>query len=214
MDNIFEKIDTESSEDESSSSDGSSDSNSNSNSNLTEAFPNHFLNMTKKEDYLVNRNKLFTPDLLTKYLVINKTTLENQNQFTINFDSDLGINPMKNVIGFKLRKAFSKYSVSSYLTLDIIIDEIPHEACKVSNIESETHIIDRIPVSGSSGTLFHYQPQHSLDNYFFPISLDKLSFTIKPWNTGNAYTTFTSDEVFHLFFEFEITIVNNTELLK
>jgi hypothetical protein len=164
MDNLFEKI-----EESSESSGDESSSDSDENSNLSEAFPNHFLNMTKKEDYLVNRNKLFTPDLLTKYLVINKTTASNENQFTINFDSDLGINPMKNVIGFKLRKAFSKYSNGPYLTFDVIIDEIPNEACKVSNIDSDTHIIDRIPVSGSSNTLFHYQPTHSLDNYFLNI---------------------------------------------
>jgi len=211
MDNLFEKIDTESSDNESSSN---SDESSDSNSDFSGAFPNHFLNMTKKEDYLVNRKKLFTPDLLTKYLVINKTTASNENQFTINFDSDLGINPMKNVIGFKLRKAFSKYSNGPYLTFDVIIDEIPNEACKVSNIDSDTHIIDRIPVSGSSNTLSHYQPTHSLDNYFFPISLGKLSFTIKTWKTGDSYINLTSGEVFHLFFEFEITIVNNTELLK
>ena len=210
MDNVFERIETDS---ESSDNESSSSSNSGNSGDFTEAFPNHFLNMEKKEDYLINRNKLFTPDLITKFLVINKTTTSNV--FTIDFDADLKINPMKNVIGFTLRKAFSKYTTDNnpYLTIDIIIDEIPHEACRVSNIDDNPHIIDRIPTHNTEGSVYHYQPIHSLVNHFFPISLDKLSFTIKPWITGDSYATLNSDS-WDLFFEFEITIVNNLELLK
>ena len=96
MDNVFERIETDS---ESSDNDSSSSS-SNDSGDFTEAFPNHFLNMTPKEEYEKNRNNLFTPDLITKYLVINKTTVSGENSFTINFDTDLGLDPMKNVIGF------------------------------------------------------------------------------------------------------------------
>jgi hypothetical protein len=212
MDNIFEKIDTESSGDESSSE--SSDSDSDSNNNLNEAFPNHFLNMTKKEDYLVNRNKLFTPDLLTKYLVINKTTVSGENSFTINFDTDLRLDPMKNVIGFKLIRSVTKYVNSStspsYVSVDLVINEIPHEACKISN--SETFIIDKLPVSAAEDTLFSFIPIRVLGNYFYPISLSNLTFVLKPWD-GVSYGDL-SNEVWTCIFEFEVIILNNTNLLK
>ncbi len=213
MDNLFEKIE-ESSESSDNESSSNSDESSDSNSYFSEAFPDHFLNMTKKDEYLVNRNKLFTPDLITKYLVINKTTSSGENNFTINFDSDLKINPMKNVIGFKLIRAVTKYVNSitspSYISVDLVINEIPHEACKISN--SETYLIDKIPVSGSEDTLVSFTPFRVLGNNFYPISLSNLTFVVRPWD-GESYGNL-SNEVWTCIFEFEITIVNNTNLLK
>jgi hypothetical protein len=209
MDNLFEKIETSSE-----SSDNSSSSDSDENSNLTEAFPDHFLNMTKKEEYLENRNKLFTPDLITKYIVINQATVSGENSFTINFDSDLKINPIKNVIGFKLIRAVTKYVNSStspsYISVDLVINEIPHEACKISN--SETYLMDKIPVSAAEDTLLHFTPIRVLGNYFYPISLSNLTFVVKPWD-GESYGNL-SNEVWTCIFEFEVIILNNTNLLK
>ena len=212
MDNVFERIETSS---ESSDNENSSDSSGNSgNGCLNEAFPDHFMNMTSKEEYETNRNKIFTPDLITKYIVINKKTSSGENNFTINFNDDLGINPMKNVIGFKLIRAVTKYVNSStnpsYISVDLVINEIPHEACKISN--SDTFIIDKIPVSAAEDTLFSFTPIRVLGNYFYPISLNNLTFVIKPWD-GSSYGNLSNEE-WYCIFEFEIVVLNNTNLLK
>jgi len=93
---------------------------------------------------------------------------------------------------------------------DLVIDEIPSIACKMSSKGKQ--IIARIPFNNSSGGLVYYRsPEGELQtsNYFYPMKLSSLSIKLFDDN-GNEYDSNNGDN----YFEFEITIVENTELFK
>lgn len=94
--------------------------------------------------------------------------------------------------------------------VDLVISEIPSMACKLSN--KGQNIIDRIPFNTSAGGLIYYRsPEGELQtsNYFYPMKLSSLSIQLYD-DHGNIYHSSDGDN----YFEFEITIVENTELFK
>jgi len=105
----------------------------------------------------------------------------------------------------------STYSVDhSIHYADLVINEIPSIACKMSSKGKQ--IIARIPFNNSSGGLIYYRaPEGELQtsNYFYPMKLSRLSIQLFDDN-GNEYDSNNGDN----YFEFEITIVENTELFK
>lgn len=93
---------------------------------------------------------------------------------------------------------------------DLVINEIPSIACKMSSKGKQ--IIARIPFNNVSGGLVYYRsPEAELQtsNYFYPTKLSSLNIQLFDDN-GNKYDSNNGDN----YFEFEITIVENTELLK
>lgn len=138
-------------------------------------------------------------------------TISADNNFTINFTDG-----SKNLLGF------SQDSVSGSSTytsdkhpdqtkhfVDLVIPEIPDIACKMG---SKKQMIDRIPLNSETGSLVYYRsPEAELQthNYFYPMKLSSLNIQLyendsnTPYNSGG-----------HNYFEFEITIVKNTELFK
>lgn len=105
----------------------------------------------------------------------------------------------------------STYSVDhSIHYADLVINEIPSIACKMSSKGKQ--IIARIPFNNTSGSLIYYRaPEGELQtsNYFYPMKLSSLSIQLFDDN-GNEYDSNNGDN----YFEFEITIVENTELFK
>jgi len=105
----------------------------------------------------------------------------------------------------------STYSVDhSIHYADLVISEIPGIACKMSSKGKQ--IIARIPFNNASGGLVYYRaPEGELQtsNYFYPMKLSSLSIQLFDDN-GNEYDSNNGDN----YFEFEITIVENTELFK
>jgi hypothetical protein len=101
----------------------------------------------------------------------------------------------------------SKYSVDhSIHYVDLVINEIPGIACKMSSKGKE--IIARIPFTNVSGGLIYYRaPEGELQssNYFFPIKLSSLTIQLFDDN-GNEYDSNNGDN----YFEFEISIVNES----
>jgi hypothetical protein len=92
--------------------------------------------------------------------------------------------------------------------VDLIIPEIPPKACKSNSYGKD--IIERIPLDAFHGEYVHYSnDDHSSENYFFPIKLFKMNLQL-----------FSQDKTFYdcnnadNFFEFEVTVVNNVNLLK
>lgn len=93
--------------------------------------------------------------------------------------------------------------------VDLVIPEIPDIACKMG---SKKQIIDRIPLDASPGSLVYYEsPSNELStkNYFYPMKLSSLSIQLY-----NGY-----DKLYHSdngdnYFEFELTIVENTKLFE
>ena len=138
-------------------------------------------------------------------------TISADNNFTINFTDG-----SKNLLGF------SQDSVSGSSTytsdkhpdqtkhfVDLVIPEIPSIACKMG---SKKQVIDRIPLNSETGSLIYYRsPEAELQthNYFYPMKLSSLNIQLYE---NDSNTPYNSDG--HNYFEFEITIVKNTELFK
>ena len=91
--------------------------------------------------------------------------------------------------------------------IDVVIDEIPYIACKKN--PHGKNVIDRIPVSNRSGGVVEYQApisEYFSQNYFYPISLSKLSIKIYE-DSDHLYQTANHDN----YFEFELTKLRNTK---
>ena len=88
--------------------------------------------------------------------------------------------------------------------VDLIIDEIPYIACKKNALGKK--LIERIGLMGNIGDLIEYiQPWNSdNENYFFPISLQKLSIQLYETTHNHLY-----DENRDHTLEFEITTIKN-----
>lgn len=101
----------------------------------------------------------------------------------------------------------SVYSVDhSIHYVDLVINEIPGIACKMSSKGKE--IIARIPFTNVSGGLIYYRaPEGELQssNYFFPMKLSSLTIQLFDDN-GNVYDSNNGDN----YFEFEISIINES----
>lgn len=101
----------------------------------------------------------------------------------------------------------SDYSVDQSIHyVDLVINEIPGIACKMSSKGKE--IIARIPFNNVSGGLIYYRaPEGELQssNYFFPMKLSSLTIQLFDDN-GNEYDSNNGDN----YFEFEISIVNES----
>lgn len=92
--------------------------------------------------------------------------------------------------------------------VDLVIPEIPDIACKMG---SKKQVIDRIPLNSPSGSIVYYRtPEAELqtNNYFYPMKLSSLN--IQLYDNNNLYECNNDQN----YFEFEITIVKNTELFK
>ena len=98
---------------------------------------------------------------------------------------------------------------SSIHYVDLVVNEIPYMACK-KNPRGKS-LIDRIPIDVSRGSLVHYKAptnDYHTQNYFFPISLSKLTIELFQDSHNIPYYNESSDH----FFEFEITMLKNTKL--
>tara|TARA_B100000686_G_scaffold241748_1_gene250388 strand:- start:3482 stop:4567 length:1086 start_codon:yes stop_codon:yes gene_type:complete len=158
---------------------------------------------------------------LTGYTVTSDTTtykytISHASSFTIKWSEVSGYS--YRLFGFEKEDTSgstntytSTYSVDhSIHYADLVIDEIPSIACKMSSKGKQ--IIARIPFNNASGGLIYYRaPEGELQtsNYFYPMKLSSLSIKLFDDN-GNEYDSNNGDN----YFEFEITIVENTELFK
>ena len=87
---------------------------------------------------------------------------------------------------------------------DLVVDEIPYIACK--NNPSGHHIIDRIPLNVDYGSNVSYEPYRDpYQNYFLPISLNRLTIKLLEPIHGHTYNPQDSDHSL----EFELTMIKN-----
>ena len=87
---------------------------------------------------------------------------------------------------------------------DLVVDEIPYIACK-NNPEGH-HVIDRIPLNVDYGSNVSYEPYRDpYQNYFLPISLNKLTIKLLEPINGTPYNPQDSDHSL----EFELTMIKN-----
>ena len=95
----------------------------------------------------------------------------------------------------------------SHHYVDLVIPEIPDKACKIRSYGK--NVIDRIPLYSFHGEYTHYSSDDNYINYFYPIKLHELTIQLfsedkTKYDCNNADNSF----------EFELTIVNNVNLLK
>ena len=86
--------------------------------------------------------------------------------------------------------------------VDLVIPEIPYIACKKNN--TDKNIIERIPLNQERGSLISYSTDINLDNYFYPIIIDKLTIQLYEDTSDTLYDCQNNDNAF----EFELTILN------
>ena len=86
--------------------------------------------------------------------------------------------------------------------VDLVIPEIPYIACKRNS--NGKNIIDRIPLDEGSGNLVYYSSDINLDNFFYPINIDKLTIQLYEDTSDVFYDCQNNDNSF----EFELTILN------
>lgn len=86
--------------------------------------------------------------------------------------------------------------------VDLVIPEIPYIACKRNS--NGKNIIDRIPLDEDSGNLVYYSSDINLDNFFYPININKLSIQLYEDTSDTLYDCQNNDNSF----EFELTILN------
>ena len=140
-----------------------------------------------------------------------KYTISATDNFTIDFINDsnelLGFTD-KNISGNSIYIS-DKHPDQTKHFIDLVIPEIPDIACKMG---SKKQMIDRIPLNSETGSLVYYRsPEAELQthNYFYPMKLSSLNIQLYE---NDSNTPYNSDG--HNYFEFEITIVKNTELFK
>ena len=176
---------------------------------------NYFMNDVKQDSYNENRNKLFTKDIEKIRLLINGSFSSN-NEFTFYLSGSMsnqvgGLGKIDNVIGIQLVQSMI-YGYTNTNTsntyCDIIVDEVPKRACILN--ENGKHIIARIPITQMEGHLLNvFEPENVKKcNSFFPLSIDRLTIKLEPFIPS------TFDSEYKSSFEFELTILNNLELIR
>tara|TARA_B100001094_G_scaffold93239_2_gene89144 strand:+ start:10763 stop:11788 length:1026 start_codon:yes stop_codon:yes gene_type:complete len=93
--------------------------------------------------------------------------------------------------------------------VDVVVDEIPKIACKDNPTGKNT--IERIYMDNDYGSMkIHESIIYGEQNYFYPITLEKLSIKLY---SDDGKTLYDSQKANHSF-EFEITTLKNTELVR
>lgn len=143
---------------------------------------------------------------------VDTTTLKftfTHSSTAIGFDFTGATSNIHRLLGFERALTVATTVTSTILPdfsnhyIDVVIDEIPIIACK-RNARGR-HVIDRIALYSSQGSLNYYENKQLLhQNYFTPIKLSKLSIQLFD-DMENHYKA----EQNHMFFEFEVTVLNH-----
>ena len=160
-----------------------------------------FMNNTSVEEYLKNRNTIFTKDIETIDILIENDGEFTNNKFYFSSNNESG-KTYKNVIDVSLLKGFIKADTADNI-VKVHVNNVPHRAC-IQN-KDEKNIIDIIPLSNgvastAGTTMIDY-------NYFFPIELDHLDIEF-------SYVKSPAPSIDYFSLVFRLTIVKNLNLLK
>jgi len=176
----------------------------------------NFMNHVNKKEYEANRNNIFTKDIEIIDIMVDSydSSIINKNNYTYKlFSEDSstgGHGTYKNIIGISLIRSSILQASSSlgYKLVDIIINEIPYNAC-IRN-SNGAHIIDRVPTNTTANYIVEHEPIQSFNkNYFFPITLDSISILIR--ESSDSSSEYNS---IHNSFIFRLTILKNLDLLR
>tara|TARA_Y100001958_G_C21247921_1_gene579904 strand:+ start:2972 stop:3979 length:1008 start_codon:yes stop_codon:yes gene_type:complete len=96
----------------------------------------------------------------------------------------------------------------SHHYIDLVVEEIPYQGCKMN--PEGLNIIDRIPLTESSGSLVYYDNPYDPETYFHPIELNKLTIKLYEDTHNTLYQTNNLDNSF----EFEVILLKNTRFIE
>jgi len=138
------------------------------------------------------------------------------NNFSLNFLDSL--NTKNSSIGTLLGLPYDNHSGSSSYKgkhavklrtgfVDLVIPELPYMACK-KNPQSKK-LVERISLTSETNRfIFHSPEDYSINNYFTPINLDRITIQLFDENKDIPYNSLHDN-----FFEFEIITLHNTDIL-
>ena len=138
-----------------------------------------------------------------------KYTISNSTSFRIKWNSSIGtayrLFGFFNIDDTSDNTSYTSNNVvqQNIHFVDLVIPEIPYIACKRNS--NGKNIIDRIPLNEGSGNLVYYSSDINLDNYFYPININKLTIQLYEDTSDTLYDCQNNDNSF----EFELTILNN-----
>jgi len=113
------------------------------------------------------------------------------------YDNLSGTNTYTGNHAVKLRTGF----------VDLVIPELPYMACK-KNPQSKK-LVERISLTSETNRfIFHSPEDYSINNYFTPINLDRITIQLFDENKDIPYNSMHDN-----FFEFEIITLHNTDIL-
>ena len=137
-----------------------------------------FMNMEDPKEYVLKRNRLFTPEITKIIFTVRLSSASTP--FSL---KDTIKVPTDNIIGFKILKS-SFTQAASHLFTDLSVPEIPDIACDKN--DTGQNIVARIPLSSTNNVRYTHQflELSLIDRYFFPINLDILTFNLSPSLTG------------------------------
>ena len=138
--------------------------------------------------------------------------------YTTNNSHSYKLFGFRNIDGSASTEVISDFASDLFIHfVDLVIPEIPHIACKKN--PTGKNLIERIPIymtntgSGSPQSIifFNSHPTELMSQiYFYPISLNKLTIELYDDSTDQLFQAENLDNSF----EFEITILKNTKLMK
>jgi len=151
-----------------------------------------FMNQEKVDDYQNHRNKIFTPEIIKKVITVFKNDTNLTKEVSLLTDFNIQTD---NIIGFKILRSSFATDTTALSHFDLSIPEIPQIACDIN--ESGKNIIARIPLSQLDTNTYlnyHFLEYSTINRYFYPVKLDKLTLTLTEDLKG--------------YFIFEITYLN------
>lgn len=188
-----------------------------SSTNYTQTLTNGYYTL----DNIINAFPTSGSNQILQSMITNDSTTH---KFTINYGSNITYNWNTNDKTKNAARLFGFYPIiSSTATshtsdfvpdmsnhfVDIVIDEIPKIACKDNCNGKNT--IERIYIDNDYGSMkIHESIIYGEQNYFYPITLEKLSIKLY---SDDGKTLYDSQNANHSF-EFEITTLKNPELVR
>ena len=171
-------------------------------------------------DNIINAFPTSGSNKILQSMITNDSTTH---KFTINYGSNIIYNWNTNYKTKNAARLFGFYPTTSATAtshtsdfvpdmsnhfVDVVIDEIPKIACKDNSFGKNT--IERIYMNTDYGSMkIHESIIYGKQNYFYPITLEKLSIKLY---SDDGKTLYDSQKANHSF-EFEITTLKNTELV-
>ena len=171
-------------------------------------------------DNIINAFPTSGSNKILQSMITNDSTTH---KFTINYGSNIIYNWNTNDKTKNAARLFGFYPTTSAIGtshtsdfvpdmsnhfVDIVVDEIPKIACKDNSSGKNT--IERIYMNTDYGSMkIHESIIYGKQNYFYPITLEKLSIKLY---SDDGKTLYDSQKANHSF-EFEITTLKNTELV-